>query len=79
MSATLKKWAHGAAGIVRSIAGIGVISPEEITRRRGICHHCQFARPCALSKRQMCSCSVCGCQIVHKTRLAGEQCPMNYW
>lgn len=42
-------------------------------QRRTICHKCPLYRA------GNDSCSVCGCNITAKSKLAGEHCPKNKW
>lgn len=62
---------HGAIGLIKSIFGIDIITSQKQFERMKICSICEN-----FSKRR---CNVCGCYLVHKTRLKSEHCPKNKW
>ena len=61
----------GAIGVTKSVLGVGIACEEVIASRRDACETCSYRK----GKR----CGKCGCVIRHKTRVAGESCPMGYW
>lgn len=67
----LNKFLGGVTGLSKSVLGIGLATDEVIEERRSICSSCQY--------RNKLNCTKCGCYIKHKTKLAGEKCPMGYW
>lgn len=61
----------GSIGILKSIFGIDCIASQYQAERMVICSMCQFFR----NKK----CFLCGCYLVHKTRLKSEKCPAGKW
>jgi len=58
--------AHGAIGIAKSVAGIGLVSSTELIHRRKICGKCP--------NNKLGICADCGCVIVFKTTQADQKC-----
>ncbi len=71
--------AHGAVALAKSKLGIGYAAQDVIERRRVICRQCERAVPCPFNQHRFCWCAECGCQLVDKTRLADEECPIGSW
>ena len=67
----INKLANGVMGLTKSTFGLGLASKEVIQERRSICDTCVH--------RDNKSCSICGCFIIPKTRVASEECPKGYW
>ncbi|MAK37878.1 MAG: hypothetical protein CMC15_17095 [Flavobacteriaceae bacterium] len=67
----INKFAKGIKGLTKSTLGLGLASEEVIKERRSICDTCVH--------RDNKSCSICGCFIIPKTRVASEECPKGYW
>lgn len=75
----VKHIVHGAARLAQSAAGVGLADATTIERRRAICRACEHAVPCQANPKRYCKCARCGCWLKHKTRLAGERCPVGKW
>ncbi|QDP48632.1 MAG: hypothetical protein Unbinned97contig1000_17 [Prokaryotic dsDNA virus sp.] len=67
----INKLTNGIKGLTKSTLGLGLASKEIIQERRSICDTCVH--------RDNKSCSICGCFIIPKTRVASEECPKGYW
>ena len=62
---------HGAISIVKSIFGIGCVDTRLQFKRLYVCATCE-----KLKARR---CIVCGCYLIHKTKLKDEHCPLDKW
>jgi len=70
---------NGAIGAGKAIVCLDRASSAESARRLEICDECERAVPCARDASRACRCSVCGCVLSLKTRLASERCPEGRW
>lgn len=74
---TLRKLAHGAAGLAKSRLGIDRASDEVIEYRQNICQACDQAK--YRKDGTLTKCTICGCGLMDKTRLNHESCPCDKW
>lgn len=58
---------NGAVGITQSVLGLGLAPEAVIAERLAICRQCP--------QRINGHCSLCGCSLHHKVRLASQRCP----
>lgn len=75
----IRRLAHGATGLAKSLAGVDLARPATIEARRMLCRACPHAKPCKRNPQRKCTCELCGCLLTHKTRLASEACPVGKW
>ena len=61
----------GVVGTTKSLLGVGIACEDIIDSRMESCKTYTY--------RKKGMCSVCGCNIKLKKRIAEEECPMGYW
>lgn len=87
--AVARRVAHGAAGLVKSMVGADPAPPEVVASRLAVCAACEHSHPAdkPVEKRR-CGKLVdvlkpgsptCGCNVVRKTKLRSESCPLGKW
>lgn len=71
----LLKIAHGAAGLAKATLRIDRASTEAIEERRKVCSGCPEFMPAGIASK----CRACGCNLMAKTTIASERCPLGKW
>lgn len=81
-----QKLAHGVVALVKVAVGMDAAREAVIAERRAQCRRCdqatrspdpRFAANAGLTTFSRCR--ACGCFIAAKTRVAGEECPIQLW
>jgi hypothetical protein len=68
----VKRIAHGATGIVKVTVGLDKTPDDVLAVRVATCNACPHAMK---EGGELKKCSICGCRLWYKLRLASERCP----